>query len=205
MKTNMKDIEDLEALMNAVNALKQTALETNTDVVYSVAIKKEVVRLKTNLSVKSEAMDREVGLPAESTDAWTMLYKPAKHAVAVLHGTRMRYDVPTKCAVIKMHLEDGIPIHKLAETYGVSQPAISNWKRTYKTKYPHYINGIDKTMIIGKEEKAVYGVENISHINHLAALQAEIAKKSMMILGEFEDPEPAYKAINDMETITNSL
>ncbi len=92
-KINLQDIEDLETLMDAVAKIKQHALENNSKPVYPTTIKKETVRLKFALGVRSKAMDMELGFSNGETDSWTSKYKTN---------------------YVSQHLEEGTPIHKLS-------------------------------------------------------------------------------------------
>ena len=204
-KINLQDIEDLETLMTAVTTVKQHALEQNQEPIYAIHIKKETVRLKFALGVRSKAMDEELGFAKGETDTWTMKYKKTGNTSAQLHGSSCRYDIPTKCLIVKMHLEDGIPGHKLADQYGVSQPTISQWKTKYRNSYKDYIEAPEGTMIIGKEEKRVIGLVNIKKVQAIASNAEEVIKQVMNTYGTFSDVEPADAAVVSMDSMNNSF
>ena len=202
---NIKDIEDLEALMEAIAKIKQTSLENNTEPVYTTNIKKETVRLKYILQVRSTAMEEELGLPTCSVDAWTMQYKNKGDATALLYGKTTRYDIPTKCLVVQMAIEDGIPNHKLAEEYNVSQSAISHWKSAYKHTYKHYINAPERTMIIGKESKSVIGLVNIKKTQLIAQKASELVQKTINTYSSFSDTEYADNAVAKINELADNF
>ena len=202
----LKDIEDLEELMNAITEIKQDALENSKEPTYPISVKKETVRLKFQLGVTSRNMDNELGLQYPSTDTWTAKYKNSGHASGQLYGETVRYDVPTKCLIVKQHIEDGIPGHVLAREYNVSQPTIAHWKSQYKNDYDRLIDAPERTMIIGKEDKCIVGLANIKKIMLVQEYSARISKESVETLGSFhKDPEPVSEAINQLETLADSF
>ena len=204
-QANMKDIEDLEALMGKIATVKQHALEQNQLPVYTVNIKKETVRLKFLFGIRSEAMDMELGFPNGETASWTMKYKTNNSIVAQLHGSKCRYDIPTKGLIVKMHIEDGIPGHKLADKYGVAQGTISQWKTKYKNNYEDMILAPEGTMIIGKEEKRIIGLIKINKIQAVAAKAEQVVKEVMNTYGTFSDEAPADAAVDKMDELANSF
>lgn len=204
-QANMKDIEDLEALMGKIATVKQHALEQNQLPVYTINIKKETVRLKFLFGIRSEAMDSELGFPNGETASWTIKYKTKKNAVSQLHGSTCRYDIPTKCLIVKMHIEDGIPGHKLADEYGVSQGTVSHWKKQYKKNYNDLIHAPEGMMIIGKEEKRVIGLTNIKKVQAVAAKAEQVVKEVMNTYGTFSDEAPADAAVDKMDELANSF
>ncbi len=205
-KINLEDIEALEALMDAIATVRQHALEQNQQPVYTLAIQKETVRLQSKLGVTTKNMNRELGLANNETEEWIMKHRKVGNDVGVRHGDTVRYDIPTKCLVVKMHLEDGIPGHKLADMYDVSQSAISQWKSRYKDNYNQLIKAPEGTIIIGKEDKRVIGLPNILKIKKLSQSAAEIIKEATKALGDLHsDDEPVNNALNTLDALSNSF
>ena len=206
-KINLQDIEDLETLMNKAVYIKQQGLEQNQPATYPTSFKKETVRLRFKLGVDNKAMNNELGLPTGSCENWSMHYSVSRiHAVGQLHGKGVRYDIPTKAHIVKLHIEDGIPGHKLAEMYGVSQPTISTWKRAYKDCYQDYIHGLEGTMIIGKEDKRVTSLANIKKIQFITEQAEAIARKAILATQSLKhDALDITYAMSAMEKINNSL
>ncbi len=201
-KINLEDIQALEDLMDAVNKIKQHALNTNTEPTYPVGIRKETVRLRFALGVAARAMNEELGLAQHETEAWTIKYKTTGDAVGQKYGSGVRYDIPTKCLVIKKHIEDGIPGHLLAEEYNVSQGTVSNWKSQFKEFYNLYIHLPEGTMIVGKEEKRIIGLVNIKKMMLITQKTEEITKQSIYALSSLhEDSEPVEQAMKDLEAM----
>ncbi len=205
-KINLEDIEALEALVIAVAQVKQYSLETNTIPNYPVAIRKETVRLTFKLGVAAKEMNAELGLAKHETESWTVKYKNTGDSTGQLHGNTVRYDIPTKCLVVKKHLEDGIQGHILAEEYNVSQGTVSNWKSKYREFYDLYIYLPAGTMIIGKEEKRITGLINIKKIQMLGQSHEAITKQSIAALSSLHiDIEPVENAIKQAEASANSF
>ena len=100
-KVTMEDIEALDALRTAISKIKQHEIEIHAELAYPVSIKKETARLKFKLGIMSANMDTEMGLKAGSTDLWTVKYKPSESVAGQVHGSGIRYDIPTKCLVVK--------------------------------------------------------------------------------------------------------
>ncbi len=205
-KINLQDIEDLEALMQAVTDIKQHALNTNSLPVYPLAIKKETVRLTFKLGVLPRAMNEELGFAKHETESWVIKYKTPGDAVGQKHGNTVRYDIPTKCLVVKKHLEDGVQGHLLAEEYNVSQGTVSHWKSQYRELYNLYIHLPAGTMIIGKEEKRVIGLVNIKKVMLATEKAEEITKQIIATLSNLHsDGTPVEKALEQLETLAKSF
>ena len=205
-KINLQDIEDLEALMQAVTDIKQHALNTNSLPVYPVSIKRETVRLLFQLGTTARAINAELGFTQNETETWTIKYKTPGDATGQLHGDTVRYDIPTKCLVVKKHLEDGVQGHLLAEAYNVSQGTVSHWKSQYREFYNLYIHLPAGTMIIGKEEKRIIGLVNIKKVMLAAQSSKEITKQIIATLSDLHsDGAPAEEALKKLEELANSF
>ncbi len=205
-KINLEDIEALEALMIAIAQIKQYSLENNTIPNYPVSIRKETVRLRFALSTSARAMNEELGLAKHETEAWTIKHKNVNDSIGQKYGNTVRYDIPTKCLVVKKHLEDGVQGHLLAEEYNVSQGTISQWKSKYREFYEIYIHLPEGTMIIGKEEKRVTGLVNIKKIQMLGQSHDAISKQSIAALSSLHtDTEPVDNAIKQAEASANAF
>ena len=205
-KLNMEDIEALEALMDEVQKIRQDSLENNTEPQFITSLKKKAVSLKFKLGIKSSNMDAELGFQEGSLDEWTMKYASKDDAIGQSYGPGARYDVPTKCRVVEMHLDHGVPIHKLADKYNVSQSAISHWRTQYKTSYHYLKHSAEGTMVIGREEKRIIGLENIKIVQNAGFKAEEIKKQIINELGKFNsDTDKVLNTSKQLEELSNSF
>ncbi len=114
-KINLKDIEALEELMNAIAIIRQHSLEQNQQPIYTVAIQKETVRLQSKLGVTTKNMNQELGFANNETEEWIMKHRKIGNDVGVRHGDTVRYDIPTN-----LFFFQSFPI------FGIFQNSITN-------------------------------------------------------------------------------
>lgn len=97
---------------------------------------------------------------------WKKLY--GNNRTAVIHGSKTRNDVRTKCLAVKS-FHSGSKLDVLATEYNVKESTILAWAKQYKDKYLEYIDLPDGVTVIAKEERQIYGHENILEVERLLA------------------------------------
>lgn len=195
-------VEELEAIIKEIAEAKTESLESGYKrVQYKSELKKRIVGLRFVLGVNATEMANEIGVAPSSIVKWTAALKTKKHAIGQIHGNTVRYDIATKALIVKRILEGGEKITELAKEYGVSEPAISNWKTRYRELYPEYINLAEGVMIIGKEEKRITGLANIRII--MDQLRSDAEKIRLMIIEMNKlsaNTEEEESILNDIES-----
>ncbi len=184
-KTTPEEVAELGELIELIAHAKKEASENNQYLpYYSDEIKQRAVDLHFKLGTAVTRLSVELGLGISTLTRWMASMKciDKGHATGQMHGTTVRYDIPTKCLIVKQHIEDGVEIHKLAVKYNVSQAAISTWKTTYKDLYEVYIDLPPGTMIIGKESKRISGLNNILIVMERLEADREAIKQMIELM-----------------------
>lgn len=196
IKMNEEQKELLEEVIKQIADEKNESIKQSVRIAYSVNLQKKVVKLKESLHCTQDWLAEEIGLVSSTISKWCRKYKTNEYVIGQLHGDNVRYDIASKCMVVKRHLEDGVSVAKLADEYQVSQPTISNWKTKYQDMYTEYLDLPEGVMIIGKKEKRVYGLENIKLIIEEKMKHIEKIKQMLIDLSTYNfdstEVEEAY-------------
>ena len=177
---NKTTVQETNEIIEEIARQKQLPNFTN----YTKDLKQAVTELRESLSCSQSALGIKLGISQGLISKWIKEYKTEKTVIGQIHGDTVRYDVPTKCMIVKRHIEEGIPGHKLADEYNVSRGTISGWNTRYKHNYNELIDAPEGTMVIGKEEKRVIGSENIKEI---MKEKVKYAKKIRKLVLQMQD------------------
>ena len=203
---NTKQEKTLESLIIRISKEKANAKSRGDKTRYPEELKIETIAFREELNIGMHILSLKLGLSSSTLFKWSQKYKTENTVIGQIHGESVRYDVATKCMIIKRHIEEGIPGHKLAEEYNVSQGTISQWNRKYKYSYKLLIQSPEGTMVIGKESKRVIGLDNIKammrkKLAHAKEIRKLVIKMQEAGLNITEAEEKAHREEQEAESL----
>ena len=204
-KATPEDTREIESIIEYIASEKIKSKKIGRKLpIYPEKLRKRCVNMHFKLGTKATLFATELGLGSATIIKWIAKHKKTKHVTGQIHGTSVRYDIPSKCQIVKQHIEKGVEIHKLATKYNVSQASIAGWKTKYIETYEVYIHLPAGTMIIGKEEKRVSGLDNILIVMEQLESDREALKKMIRImhnkgLNTSKEDQTMHDVENDIE------
>ena len=138
---------------------------------FTVDIQEEVIDIHYKSSMTAKRIADIVGVSDVTVGYWKK--KVGKEKTHVLYGTTTRNDIRTKCLAVKDYKEDNRSKEHLAEQYHVGKSTITSWINRYEEKYKKYLELPDGVTTIAKDERLVFGDQNINEVREFMMLQQD--------------------------------
>lgn len=159
---NTKIKELISKIQTAKNEKKGNRVDARK--IYPIELKKDILSFHYESGRTVGSLALELNLAPQVINKWKRVHGIQR--TGVIHGTTVRNDVRTKCLAVSKYFNNGHAV-EIAEEYGVHYATVLAWVKQYKDKYLEYIDLPDGVTVIAREEKHVYGNENIKQVEEL--------------------------------------
>lgn len=136
--------------------------EKNGRCSYAASFKKKVVDYHYKSGKSFAAVERDVGIKQYQLDKWKKAL--GKEKTGFIFGDSIRNDLRTKALAVQEALETNTKNTVVAKKYGVTSQTVANWIHLYGKDYKELLNSRDGIPYLVKEEKMVFGNDNIDAI-----------------------------------------
>ncbi len=133
---------------------------------YTAAFKEKIVAFiyqeNMQVSVLSKLLTGHASNFAKTLQTW--LRRHGGDVSGFIHGKTVRLDVRSKCLIVKEYLEEGLDANRLSVRHKIPASTIFSWIQKYKDTYEEYVTLPAGVPYIVKEEKQVFGRQNIQQV-----------------------------------------
>jgi hypothetical protein len=137
----------------------------------SEALRQSFIELHYRSGMSIRTMATYIGCHFTTAYAWKRKYGVER--TAFTYGRYIRYDVRTKCIILK-RIIDGEDINVISAEVHVLVPTINKWMDQYGSRVDEYIDNMpDGVPYLVKNKLHVYGDENIRNVALMLKRQRE--------------------------------
>ena len=170
-------MKTIEELLKARKTFKRSAAGMTP---YTVPFKEAVIAYHFNSGVVLREIANRLDIGEQIAYKWKRTY--GKDMTGYIHGSRIRYDVRTKCLAIQDELEHGLSVIQIANKYKITRSQYYSWKTLFKDRYKDHVeNMTDGVPYLVKTKKHVYGSKNIEIVQEV--LNDEMKELQIVIVG----------------------
>lgn len=192
----MKDIT-LDDIKSKISKLKVTEGRSGDRRSFDKKLKQDIVKFHYKNGISGVSLSQLLEISPQQFGKWKKEY--GSDQTAYIHGKGIRNDVRTKCLAVRSVIENGKDKDYIARKYNVTENTIRTWVITYEHTYLEYIESLpDGVKIIAKDNKMIYGEDNIKATLSLIMEQAEELQTVLNSMQKFGIKGTAIKDIKIM-------
>ncbi len=156
----MKTLKELHVMLETIKARGGKRL------LYTLEFKQGIVALHYKTGRTLFSISKEFDINPAIIYPWKKAF--GKDATGYIHGTKIRYDVRTKCLAIQDELDNGLTVIQIANKYKITRQQYASWKSKFADRYEEHIEHMtDGIPHLIATKKHVYGSENIEIVQEL--------------------------------------
>jgi len=147
---------------------------------YSTVFKSALIAYHFKSGIALRELANKLSIGEQLVYKWKRIY--GHDMTGFVHGTRVRYDVRTKCLAIQDELDNGLTPIQVANKYKITRSQYYAWKVLFKDSYKEHVDNMtDGVPYLVKNQKHVYGEKNIELVR--TTMNDQVKELQLIIVG----------------------